>query len=286
MKLTMPIKTPKRSRKNPVALRKSAKKIQLRAPARRATEEDFDDYEEDEPTMRLSQAFIVVLLLHVIAVGGVLLFNYMKTRNEAAAKASKTIAAANASHTPTTASSKEESAVSKKETPKEPVKLTRPADGIYVVQAGDTLTQISTKFGMSIAAIEAENGLASQSHIKIGQRLRIPESEKIVAEKKATANADKGNATNQAEGTHAATTKVVSKAEVPTSAKPVASTPVEKQATEGSTYVVEKGDNPYNIAKRFKINYEELLKVNHITDPTKLQIGQKLRIPASQGGTN
>jgi LysM repeat protein len=45
------------------------------------------------------------------------------------------------------------------------------------------------------------------------------------------------------------------------------------------TYTVAKGDNPYNIAKKFGVSYQELLALNGITDPTKLQIGQELKVP-------
>ena len=48
----------------------------------------------------------------------------------------------------------------------------------------------------------------------------------------------------------------------------------------GQFYTVAKGDNPVAIAKRFHVNYDELLKLNKIDDPKKLQIGQKLQIPA------
>ena len=45
------------------------------------------------------------------------------------------------------------------------------------------------------------------------------------------------------------------------------------------TYVVAKGDNPVAIARKFKVSYDELLALNHIDDPRKLKIGQKLLIP-------
>ena len=44
-------------------------------------------------------------------------------------------------------------------------------------------------------------------------------------------------------------------------------------------YTVAKGDNPVNIAKKFKVSYDDLLSANHIDDPRKLKIGQKLIIP-------
>ena len=48
------------------------------------------------------------------------------------------------------------------------------------------------------------------------------------------------------------------------------------------TYVVAKGDNPYSIAKKLKVSYNELIALNEIKDPTRVQIGQKLKIPAKK----
>jgi LysM repeat protein len=50
----------------------------------------------------------------------------------------------------------------------------------------------------------------------------------------------------------------------------------------GNFYVVAKGDNPVKIAKKLKVSEEELLAINHIDDPRKLQIGQKLIVPAKK----
>ncbi len=44
---------------------------------------------------------------------------------------------------------------------------------VYVVKAGDTLTRIHNKFGVSVKAIEAENNLTT-TKIKVGQKLKIP----------------------------------------------------------------------------------------------------------------
>ena len=52
-----------------------------------------------------------------------------------------------------------------------------------------------------------------------------------------------------------------------------------KVSDSGKTYVVAKGDNPVAIAKKFKVSYDDLLALNHIDDPRKLKIGQKLSIP-------
>ena len=44
---------------------------------------------------------------------------------------------------------------------------------------------------------------------------------------------------------------------------------------------MKKGDNPVGIAKKLKVSYSDLIALNHIDDPRKLQIGQKLLSPRS-----
>ncbi|MFZ0917630.1 MAG: LysM domain-containing protein, partial [Candidatus Udaeobacter sp.] len=51
-------------------------------------------------------------------------------------------------------------------------------------------------------------------------------------------------------------------------------------SSSGKTYIVKKGDNPVTIAKKLKVSYDDLIALNHIEDPHKLRIGQKLLIPA------
>ena len=65
-------------------------------------------------------------------------------------------------------------------------------------------------------------------------------------------------------------------------AEPAKALPVSNPAAEGKTYVVAKGDNPVSIARKFKVSENELLSLNHIDDPRKLQIGQKLIVPVAK----
>ena len=46
--------------------------------------------------------------------------------------------------------------------------------GTYVVRAGDTLTRIATRHGVSVSRLAAVNGLATNSWVYTGQRLQIP----------------------------------------------------------------------------------------------------------------
>ena len=53
----------------------------------------------------------------------------------------------------------------------------RPAfgDGSYVVQAGDTLSGIAARFGISVDDLAQANGLVNRNLIMVGQTLRIPD---------------------------------------------------------------------------------------------------------------
>ncbi|HEX2884204.1 MAG TPA: LysM domain-containing protein, partial [Candidatus Limnocylindria bacterium] len=49
-----------------------------------------------------------------------------------------------------------------------------PAQTTYVVQQGDTLAAIAQRFGTTVAAIQAANGIADPNEIIVGQVLVIP----------------------------------------------------------------------------------------------------------------
>ncbi len=48
-------------------------------------------------------------------------------------------------------------------------------------------------------------------------------------------------------------------------------------------YVVRKNENPAKIARDHGCTYEELLKLNSIKDPKKIQVGQVLKVPVKNG---
>ena len=64
--------------------------------------------------------------------------------------------------------------------PSEPSPTEPPATGAeyvsYTVQQGDTLTQIAVRYGTTVGAIVAANGLGDQDQIYEGQELKIPPS--------------------------------------------------------------------------------------------------------------
>jgi LysM repeat protein len=49
--------------------------------------------------------------------------------------------------------------------------------GSYVVQAGDTLSAIGARYGLTIAALAAQNNISADSIISVGQQLTVPASQ-------------------------------------------------------------------------------------------------------------
>jgi LysM repeat protein len=219
--------------------------------------------------MKLSQAFIVVLVLHVVAVAGIYGFNQLKEKpaRPAAAKAETPEAAA-----PAAVNEKKSDAVAKAESAT--TAKSQETQTTYTVVAGDTLRRIASKFNTSIASIEKANNLTSTSIIKVGQTLVIGSSAKAAA-----AAAQAVETTAKAAPTPAVVAKAppVKPAAVQEKAE---AKPLEKpQITDEKSYVVAKGDNPYSLAKKFNVTQAALMKANNIDDPKKLKIGQKLVIP-------
>lgn len=251
--------------------------LQARAASSPREVEDYDG--EEEPNMKLSHAFLVVLLLHVLAVGGIFAFNTLHSGR----KAKEPVEAAK---TPAVA----EAAPAQSLPAAPPAKVQEPpsADAAtHTVVAGQTLSRIATMHKTSVEAIEKANGLAAGSTIRVGQVLKLPSSATTKPSEVKPAVAPVSKATDQPKVVtkqEPAQTKVAETPKPTVAATSPAKTETEKpHATEsagaGGTYVVVKGDNPYSIAKKLKVSYAALLKANKIEDPTKLQIGQKLVIP-------
>jgi LysM repeat protein len=324
-----------------------AESLRSKAAANAETYGD-EDYETEEPNMKFSHALIVVLALHIIAVGGVFAFNSIKAGQSTSQKTS------------TKGDSAPSAAQATAEPKPSPVQKTLEArtGKTYTVQAGDTLSRIAALYKVGIEAIEKENGITSYSMIRVGQVLKIPavSTQKPEANKPSTdpvaaaakqaflaARTDMANppalssartdAANSASPGSARTdtvnsaspssarpdianppAAVATKSEsaklaaptpqagaakthvvaakplqtVPATPKPASAQPSPKKVdepaspAEPNTYVVTKGDNPYSIAKKLHVSYNELIAINDIKDPTRVQIGQKLKIPAKK----
>ncbi|MFM8716735.1 MAG: LysM peptidoglycan-binding domain-containing protein, partial [Spartobacteria bacterium] len=245
-------------KKNTTAPRRPARRLvprktmQVRAASSR---EEIEEYEgESEPSMKLSQAFILVLVLHVVAVAGIYGFNQLKEKPARPATA-KTEAAPAAA--PVAESEKKAEPVAKTEPAK-----TQETQTTYTVVAGDTLKRIASKFKTSIESLEKANNLTSTSILKVGQTLVVGSAAKSQA-----AQAQPAEPAAKAVPTPA----VVAKAppvKAPAAQEKAEAKPAENpKASEEKSHVVAKGDNPYSLAKKYNITQAALMKANNIDDP-------------------
>jgi len=266
-------------RRAPQRARPPGSALRARAATAEETYEEEDYEDGGEPNMKFSHALIVVLVLHLVAVGGIFAFNWMKSRQTLENKSARLAASAPAE---------------KPASAPVPAALEGWQGKTHTVSAGDTLTRIASVHGSTVEAIEKENGITSYSMIRVGQPLKIPAVEKsarVVQTETKPSAAPSAAARKQAfiatktEATAVKPTATVVKPlaisavpRAPTTAPaPVKTAPAPSSSSE--TYVVAKGDNPYTIAKKLHVSYNDLVAANDITDPTKIQIGQKLKVP-------
>ncbi len=153
--------------------RKKLRATAVRRPLRiGATTADYGDLAE--PSMKLSRALLIVLLLHVVAVAGIIAFNAIKTRQASLPSAPSpiTIGVASADTKPQ-APTLNPSAVPKTG-PKTPTKVSD-SGKVYVVAKGDNPVTIAKKFKVSYDDLLALNHIDDPRKLKIGQRLLIPD---------------------------------------------------------------------------------------------------------------
>ena len=122
------------------------------------------------------------------------------------------------------------------------------ADSSYIVKKGDTLYSISRKYQITVPELRAANNLSENDVLKVGVKLVIPSAD---IENAAALSAAKTTET-----------------------KPNVSS---KSAT---SYIVQKGDTLYGIARKYNIKLNELLSLNNLDNSSTIKIGQKILVPA------
>jgi len=243
----------------------------LQAHASRLTQSAYDDYEE--PTTKLSTAFVVVLVLHLVAVGGIYAFHSIKAKRREADGTALTAKVQTPSSSPGVGVAAPVAAGAAAQ-PLKPAPVVQPSVARVPV-AAPSAAPISAANAMpktTAAPAKADN---SQSHLPppVGPSAVIPAQKTPAA-----ATAVPASATVVAKAQPPSVVPIKAVAAVP-AVLPVAGTAAESAPR---TYTVLKGDNPVAIAKRMGVNYEEMLELNGIEDARKLQIGQVLKMPAKK----
>src|ERR1043166_1608064 len=186
-----------------------SKKLRATTARRGLGVPDDMDYEEmSEPNMKLSRALLIVLVLHVVAVAGIIAFNTIKSRQGVVPlPATKTTtptstqkASAPAAVTTESTKSRDETAkpVAKEERkaiPVKPIAENSPkpdaATKTYVVAKGDTPVSTAKKFKITSDQLLTANNIEDAHKLKIGQKLVIPAPKEKSVSKEKTAPKEK-----------------------------------------------------------------------------------------------
>ena len=174
------------------------------------------------------------------------------------------------------------------------------------VKAGETLSDIAARYGVSVGRLMRENGLRDSNHVEAGQTLRLPSGAA------AGVTAGKGRHTVRSGDTLSAiavqygvserqlmtlnglasadhvergqTLKLPSNAVLPkpkTASKPKRKPVPVKADPNATSHTVARGQTLTQIAKAYEVPVASLVSINAIEDPNKVTVGTKLMLRAS-----
>ncbi|MGC8826783.1 MAG: LysM peptidoglycan-binding domain-containing protein [Anaerolineae bacterium] len=162
---------------------------------------------------------------------------------------------------------------------------------VHVVQAGETLSTIAARYGVSAQALAQANQLTNRDWIYVGQRLRIPsqgsgasvgyhvvsygESLTAIAWKYGVSVEDlvRANGLPNPNFVFAGQRLVI-----PSGGAGAASVPTE--AGGETTHIVQAGQTLTSIAASYGVSVSALMQANGLRNQNFIYVGQRLRIPA------
>jgi len=118
---------------------------------------------------------------------------------------------------------------------------------IHVVKSGESLGSIASKYHCTVPELMKWNDLKSQK-ILIGQKLKVASNGKATA---SGATPDSGSRAKTAQG----------------------------GMQRSMTYVIQPGDNLWDIADKFDVTVSQLKSANNLKNNSRLKPGQKIKIP-------
>ncbi|MBI5502236.1 MAG: LysM peptidoglycan-binding domain-containing protein [Deltaproteobacteria bacterium] len=167
-----------------------------------------------------------------------------------------------------------------------------PDEGTYVVQAGDTLSEIAERFSIPLDDLARWNDLADPSRIRSDMVLVLngeDSAEDAAAEGEGDEPAERGPAAGASSTADSSPSEPRASASVPMAGAdeeddPPAPAPDEPAAAAGDLHVVREGETVSEIAAALGLHVRDLLQANPDLDPDRVHPGQELRIPDVGGG--
>ncbi|PKO23787.1 MAG: hypothetical protein CVU38_02265 [Chloroflexi bacterium HGW-Chloroflexi-1] len=174
-------------------------------------------------------------------------------------------------------------------------------DGVYVVQRGDTLSNIAVRLGVSQTALAQINGIRNPNFIYVGQRLSVPGGSAPApipgpAPASGTHVVTRGETLASIAARYGVSLTALAQANglrninfiwvgqvltIPGGGAPApqpAPVPQPAPAPVGDTYIVQVGDTLAAIAQRFGTTVAALVAANGLPNPNFIWVGQVLKV--------
>ena len=157
----------------------------------------------------------------------------------------------------------------------------------HIVKRGETLNDLSRKYGVSVSAIVSANNLSSAHILKVGQHLLIPTSSDVTMQSYTVKEGDSLSELAQRfqtdpleikktnELANANRLQTGQRLNIPTERNKIGQASLSGRWI---TYVVKRGDTLWDIAKAFGVLLEKLMLWNDMGSRSSLQVGDQIRI--------
>lgn len=179
-----------------------------------------------------------------------------------------------------------------------PTPIVTPLFLFHTVQANESLISIAAHYNITTEALLAANNIRDPSQLHLGKHLLIPPAEGQLQQKIIVHDIKAGETLLSIATKYGSSVKALLEAnpnlsDGPLSPNQTVAVPVvfedENLTADPNTiaetefHTVQSGEYPLAIAAQYDIPVEILLSANSITDATRLQVGQVLRIPPHEG---
>lgn len=210
--------------------------------------------------MNVARALTIIFAIHVIAIAMIFIHKqYLSGR----------------SHASTELGAENEIAVYTEAEIEELPKLSN-GDLTILPRKGDNYATLAKRYGIDEADLRNANmGIA----IRPGGVLRIPQKRRIVAEKppEVTSLEHQRPSTPADEGL--VEIRPLNSRRIMPTVEELKAAPRAEPVFSGRTHVIKSGDNIWRISNTYNVDQKEVMRINDITDPTKLKIGQVIKLP-------
>lgn len=167
-----------------------------------------------------------------------------------------------------------------------------PTFTVYMVQAGDTLSDIAVRYGVSAATLARMNGLRDPDRLTVGQRLRVPmpgERPPVPGERprEEIYIVQPGDTLGDIAFRYGVTVPALlrlNRLEDPDVLYAGQELRVPRAMSRpGAWHEVQPGETLFSIAEEYDTTVDELIRLNDIRTPSLIYPGERIRLPVRGG---